>query len=326
MTPKPNIPSTIEPERYELTAPASYVFQSGRREFFKFLGAGLFIACASSKTEAFQGSGAARRNSEDSLPQEISAWLHIGEDGTVTVFTGKVEVGQNIRTSLTQAVAEELKTPVASIRLVMGDTQLVPFDMGTFGSRTTPIMNLQLRRVSAAARDVLLAMAAKQWNVDPARLHAEAGKIADPQTKRSLTYAQLVKGKQIAQVLPAEDPLIPPREWTIAGQPLPKIDGRDFVTGKHRYPSDQKLPEMLYGKVVRPSTYQRHTGISRHDGGGEASGSCCRTRWQFPGSGGANFRNGGEGGCLGASRMEGRAAALEQGSVRLPEAEPDAAR
>jgi len=255
MTPKPNIPSTIEPERYELTAPASYVFQSGRREFFKFLGAGLFIACASSKAEAFQESGAARRNSEDSLPQEISAWLHIGEDGTVTVFTGKVEVGQNIRTSLTQAVAEELKTSVASIRLVMGDTQLVPFDMGTFGSRTTPIMNLQLRRVSSAARNVLLAMAAKQWNVDPARLHAEDGKIADPQTKRSLTYAQLVQGQQIAQLVPAEDPLIPPREWTIAGQPLPKIDGRNFVTGKHRYPSDQKLPEMLYGKVVRPRAF-----------------------------------------------------------------------
>jgi len=255
MTPKPNIPSTIEPERYELTAPASYVFQSGRREFFKFLGAGLFIACASSKAGAFQESGAARRNSEDSLPQEISAWLHIGEDGTVTVFTGKVEVGQNIRTSLTQAVAEELKTSVASIRLVMGDTQLVPFDMGTFGSRTTPIMNLQLRRVSSAARNVLLAMAAKQWNVDPARLHAEDGKIADPQTKRSLTYAQLVQGQQIAQLVPAEDPLIPPREWTIAGQPLPKIDGRNFVTGKHRYPSDQKLPEMLYGKVVRPRAF-----------------------------------------------------------------------
>jgi isoquinoline 1-oxidoreductase len=255
MTPKPHVPFPIEPERYELTAPVSYVFQSDRREFFKFMGAGLFVACSFSKAEAFQGSGAARRNPEDSLPQEISAWLHIGEDGTVTVFTGKVEVGQNIRTSLTQAVAEELKTPVESIRLVMGDTQLVPFDMGTFGSRTTPIMNLRLRRVSSAARNVLLAMAAKQWNVDPARLHAEDGKIADPQTKRSLTYAQLVKGQQLTQVVRVEDPLIPPREWTIAGQPLPKVDGRDFVTGKHRYPSDQKLPEMFYGKVVRPRAF-----------------------------------------------------------------------
>src|SRR2546421_652258 len=75
---------------------------------------------------------------------EISAWLHIGEDGTVTVFTGKVEVGQNSRTSLTQAVAEELRAPVSSIRVVMADTELTPYDAGTFGSRTTPDMFAQL--------------------------------------------------------------------------------------------------------------------------------------------------------------------------------------
>ncbi len=72
------------------------------------------------------------------MPQEIGAWLHIGEDGQITVYTGKVEVGQNIRTSLTQVVAEELRAPLGSIQLVMADTQLTPFDMGTFGSRTTP--------------------------------------------------------------------------------------------------------------------------------------------------------------------------------------------
>ncbi len=254
MTPERETAFMIEPERYEFTAAPAYIFQSGRRDFFKILGAGLFIAVAISKAEAAQESGV-RRNPEDSLPEEISAWLHIGEDGRITGFTGKVEVGQNIRTSLTQAIAEELKAPVESISLVMGDTQLVPFDMGTFGSRTTPTMNLRLRRVSAAAREVLLAMAAKQWNVEPSHLKAEAGKILDTQSTRSLTYAQLVKGQQIAQVIPAEDPLIPPREWTVAGQPVPKINGRDFVTGKHLYPSDQKLPDMFYGKVVRPSAF-----------------------------------------------------------------------
>src|SRR5208283_1867202 len=149
MTPKNEAPFTIEPERYEFTAPATYIFQTCRRDFFKILGAGLFIAAAFSKIEAAQESGG-RRNPEDSLPEEISAWLHIGENGTITAFTGKVEVGQNIRTSLTQAIAEELKAPPESIRLLMGDTQLVPFDMGTFGSRTTPTMNLRLRRVSSA--------------------------------------------------------------------------------------------------------------------------------------------------------------------------------
>jgi CO/xanthine dehydrogenase Mo-binding subunit len=255
MTRKIDHTAGLEPERYELHSPASVIFEADRREFFKFLGAGIFVVCAASRAGAFQESGAGRRRGEDNLPQEIDAWLHIGENGAITAFTGKVEVGQNIRTSLSQAVAEELRAPLKSIQLVMGDTQLVPFDMGTFGSRTTPVMNLQLRRVSAAARDALAALAAKQWNVDPARLSAAAGKILDPQSNRSATYSELVKGQQITQLLPAEDPLIPAAQWGVAGQSIPKVDGRDFVTGKHRYPSDYKLPDMLYGKVVRPASF-----------------------------------------------------------------------
>ena len=80
------------------------------------------------------------------MPEQVSAWLHIAEDGSVTVYTGKVEVGQNARTSLTQAAAEELHAPIASIQLVMGDTALTPFDMGTSGSGTTPNMWPQIRK------------------------------------------------------------------------------------------------------------------------------------------------------------------------------------
>jgi nicotinate dehydrogenase subunit B len=255
MTRKLALTAGLEPERYELHTPSSVIFETDRRDFFKFLGAGIFVVCAASKATAFQESGGSRRNGEDNLPKEIDAWLHIGEKGEITAFTGKVEVGQNVRTSLSQAIAEELRVPLQSVQLVMGDTQLVPFDMGTFGSRTTPIMNLQLRRVSAAARDTLIAVAAKQWNADPAHLTAADGKILDPQSNRSASYSELVKGRQITQLLPAEDPLIPASQWKVAGQPIPKVDGRDFVTGKHRYPSDCTLPDMLYGKVVRPPSF-----------------------------------------------------------------------
>jgi nicotinate dehydrogenase subunit B len=255
MTRKMELAAGLEPERYELHSPSPIIFETDRRDFFKFLGAGIFVVCAASKATAFQESGSGRRNREDTLPQEINAWLHIGEKGEITAFTGKVEVGQNIRTSLSQAIAEELRVPLKSIALVMGDTQLVPFDMGTFGSRTTPVMNLQLRRVSAAARDALIALAAKHWNLDAAQLTAADGKVLDPGSHRSVTYSELVKGQQITQLLPAEDPLIPAAEWKVAGQPVPKVDGRDFVTGKHRYPCDQKLPDMLYGKVVRPPSF-----------------------------------------------------------------------
>ena len=136
------------------------------------------------------------------------------------------------------------------IDLVMGDTQLTPFDMGTFGSRTTPTMNLQLRKVAAAARDLLIDLASAQWQTDRQQLVAADGKVLDPKTKRSVEYAALVKGQQLAQSIPADDPLAPAASWTVMGQSLPKVNGRDFVTGKHRYPSDQNVA----GHVVRQST------------------------------------------------------------------------
>jgi len=252
MSAKSHLP--IEPERYELRASPPYHFDLDRREFFKFLGAGLVVVSVLKPAAIAQESGGARRRGE-SLPQEIDAWLHIGDNGRVTVYTGKVEIGQNIRTSLSQAVAEELRVPLENIDVVMGDTQLTPFDMGTFGSRTTPTMNLQLRKVASAARDVLIGLAAEQWKADRQTLRAADGKVTDPRANRSVEYAALMKGQQLTEVLPAEDPLIPAPDWSVAGKSIPKVDGRDFVTGKHRYPSDQKLPDMLYGKVLRPPAF-----------------------------------------------------------------------
>ncbi len=162
-----NSSPAIEPERYELHAARLYVFDLTRRDLFKFLGAGALILCANAKTSAFQESGRGQRRLDD-MPKDIGAWLHIGENGAVAVFTGKVEVGQNIRTSLTQAVAEELGIQTSQIKVVMGDTLLTPFDMGTFGSRTTPIMNLQLRKAAAAAREMLKDLAAAKLEC-PAR-------------------------------------------------------------------------------------------------------------------------------------------------------------
>src|SRR3974377_23602 len=108
----------------------------------------------------------------EELPKEIGAWLHIGEDGSVTGFVGKVEVGQNVRTSLAQTIADELRVPFESVRMVLGDTALSPFDAGTFGSRPTPTMTPQLRRVAAAAREYLLEKAAEQWKVPVEKLVA----------------------------------------------------------------------------------------------------------------------------------------------------------
>jgi isoquinoline 1-oxidoreductase len=246
---------TLEPERYELRAAAPYRFDLDRREFFRFLGGGLLVVSILAPVAATLESGGGRQRRGESLPKEIDAWLHIGENGRVAVYTGKVEMGQNIRTSLSQAVSEELHVPMSSIDFVMGDTQLTPFDMGTFGSRTTPTMNLQLRKVAAAARETLLSLAASQWQTDTKQLVVGDGKISDPKTRRSIDYSELTKGKQIEQSVASDQALIPASEWKIAGQSAGKVDGRDFVTGRHRYPSDQKLPDMLCGKVVRPTAF-----------------------------------------------------------------------
>jgi nicotinate dehydrogenase subunit B len=139
--------------------------------------------------------------------------------------------------------------------MVMGDTQLTPFDMGTFGSRTTPAMNPQLRRVAAAAREMLIGLAAAQWQTDRQGLVAVDGKVTDPRNSRAVEYASLSRGQQLAQTITDDTSLIPATGWKVAGQSALKANGRDFVTGRHRYPSDQKLAEMLYGKVLRPPTF-----------------------------------------------------------------------
>jgi nicotinate dehydrogenase subunit B len=250
-----HLEAPLEPERYELTSSPAYVFDLDRRDFFKLLGGGVFVFSILKPSASAQESGGTRRTRGDSLPQEIGAWLHIGENGTITVYTGKVEVGQNIRTSLSQAVAEELRVAIEKIELVMGDTQVTPFDMGTFGSRTTPTMNLQLRKVSAAARDLLIDLAATTWQANRQHLTAKDGKVIDSQSNRSLEYAALVKGQKLTQSIPAEDPLIPAANWDVLGRSAAKIGGAEFVTGKHRYPSDQKLADMWYGKVLRPPSF-----------------------------------------------------------------------
>ena len=245
-----------EPERYEFSAAPMHHFELARRDFFKFLGAGIAVfAVAKSSIAARQETAPTQGFHSEQLPEEITAWLHVGEDGMVTAFTGKVEIGQNVRTSLAQTVADELRVPFESVRMVMADTTLTPFDFGTVGSRSMPTMSPQLRRVANAARDLLVQAAAKQWNVAPEGLTAANGRVTDPISGRSLAYAELARGKTLAQNLPADDPVTPPNEWTIAGKPIPKKDARTFVTGEHKYTPDMSRPGMLYGKVLRPPSF-----------------------------------------------------------------------
>lgn len=251
----------VELERYELFEGPLYNFNFNRRQFLKAFSGGIALIVPVSNVVAHtlqqeQGESGGRGRGNQRIPNEIGAWIHIDENGTVSVFTGKVEIGQNIRTSLTQAVAEELHVPLDVIRIVMADTDLTPFDMGTFGSLTTPRMAPQLRKAAAAARETLIALAAEQWKVEPNAVRIENARFVNHDASKSLTLAEVAKGQKLVKTIPADVATTAAKDWTIAGTSVAKVNGRDFVNGKHQYTSDIKREGMLYGRVVRPSALE----------------------------------------------------------------------
>lgn len=223
-----------------------------RREFIAALGGGILVILVDD-SDAQESGGGARRGTNQAAPEALGAWLHIGQDGVVTAYTGKVEVGQNARTSLSQAVAEELRVPVASVRMIMGDTAQVPFDMGTFGSQTTPRMWPQIRKAAATAREMLTDLAAQQWSVERSSVKIADGKVTSG--SRSAGFGELTKGQKLTQTIPAAAALTPLSDWKVAGTSVAKVDGRAFVTGAHKYTYDLKRPGMLYGKILYPPSY-----------------------------------------------------------------------
>ena len=215
-------PDRIEPERYELFEASRYQFEVDRRDFVKTFGAGLLVLLVASKAGAQESGQRGAARGSNRMPSDVSVWLHIAEDGTIAVFTGKTEIGQNIRTSLTQAVAEELGAPATAITLVMADTAKTPYDMGTFGSLTTPTMNLQLRKVASAARDVLVDRAAARWTVARTALAVSDGRVRRADASESLGFGDLVKGSPLVATVTDDTRLKPPTDWTVAGRAMPK--------------------------------------------------------------------------------------------------------
>ncbi|MEY2409228.1 MAG: nicotinate dehydrogenase subunit [Verrucomicrobiota bacterium] len=241
-----------EPERYELHEGPFYHFQISRREFVAVLGAGVVISVAVPRAFG-QRAGRGGGGGVASLAQR----LHIGADGLITVFTSKVEAGQGARTQLTQAAAEELHVPVERVRLVMGDTA-GPDDGGTAGSRTTPASVPTIRKACAAARQLLIDVAATAFQVDPKNLSVVDGKVIGLGPADSFRYADLAAEKH-AGVLKreaAQGVALPDAgQWKILGTPLPRVGAIEIVTGAHAYPSDILRPGMVYGKILRPVSY-----------------------------------------------------------------------
>ncbi|MEX2565831.1 MAG: molybdopterin cofactor-binding domain-containing protein [Cyclobacteriaceae bacterium] len=220
-----------------------------RRNFFKKMGAGLATYVVMTDVLASQVfSPYSPLKDED----QLASWIHLNPSGNVTVFTGKVEVGQNIRTSLSQVVAEELSISIDHIDLIMGDTHLTPYDRGTYGSLTTPQMAPILRKAAANLREMLLHQAKEKWKLGEVNLQLEKGFVHHPSNGGKLSYGDLAKGKKWMKKMDEEVPTVAPEAWKVAGTSVRKVNGRDFITGTHRYVSDMSLPGMVYGKILRP--------------------------------------------------------------------------
>lgn len=223
-----------------------------RRQFIQLLGSGIAVTFTLEQVLAApDGTQVLAGKPED----QLSSWIHVGADGNITVFTGKAEVGQNIRTSLSQIVAEELNTGVDKITMILGDTDLTPYDRGTFGSRSIPYMGPSLRKAAATAREVLIDMASTSWKADRTSLYVENGFVKDRSTGKSVNIGELTKGDTFVKPVNDKVKVTPIEEWKIAGTSVPKVNGASFVTGKHKYTSDLKLDGMLYGKVLRAPSY-----------------------------------------------------------------------
>jgi len=222
---------------WDLTSPE-------QRDYFEMLPEGLVVVLEPGQTR-----------DPGSWVTSAGAWIHVGADGTVTAFTGKVDIGQDNRTALSLRVAEELRVSLVAVRIVMGDTDVCPFDMGTFGSRSMPDAGEHLRQAAASAREFLLGRAAAQWNVAPAELVASDGCIRQSDGSRSVTYGELVRGMRRVEVASPGAPVTPGPAERVVGRPTACLTAPEIVTGAKRYPSDLSRPGMLHGRVLRPPAY-----------------------------------------------------------------------
>lgn len=224
--------------------------QLSRRDFLKTSGSGIFIffVAGAFGLPAVQPRGR-------TYPTDFNAYLKIGDDGRVSLFCSKVEMGQGIITSMAQMLAEELDVALEAIDMFMGDTRLCPWDGGTTGSRSTKYYGPPLRRAGAEARAILLQLASEELNIPVEELVVNKGVVSDrTNAGKKVSYSELVKGKQIERHLQAI-PIKSISEHTISGKPIKRTDARLKVTGEAKYTSDIRLPGMLYAKVLRPPSH-----------------------------------------------------------------------
>jgi isoquinoline 1-oxidoreductase len=224
-----------------------------RRRFIKNLGGGVVVVFCLGEM-SFSSLFA-----QDGTPMEeldFNAYLRVKEDGRVDCFTGKIEMGQGIITSLAQVVAEELEVSIYDVDMVMGDTELCPYDRGTWGSLTTRFTDPVLRAAAAEAREVLLDLAAEHFGLNKTSLQVIEGVVSvKNDSSKKIPYAELTKGKKIVRSLTKKPELKKANDFKIIGKPIRSLDAEAKVTGKAKYSGDVLLPGMVHATIVRPKVF-----------------------------------------------------------------------
>ena len=238
-----------EDEKYDMTSSSTF----SRRGFLKSVGGGVVVLF----TTAPRFSLAEESHDASAVANEgFNAYLRIGDDGRVTCFTGKIEMGQGIITSLPQMLADELDVAVEMIDMVMGDTDRCPFDQGTWGSLSTRVFGPELRAAGAQARAILLGLASEKLAVPLQQLDVRDGVVFDRSNQaHQISYAALTKGQAIASDMKSPAPVKSASDYKVMGKSLSRSDAVEKVKGKAQFTADVRLPGMLIARILRPSTH-----------------------------------------------------------------------
>jgi len=223
-----------------------------RRRFLQVMGGGITIFF----TVGIPAGVAKEVQQRRGYPTDFNAYLQIGEDGRVTLLTGKIEMGQGAITALPQMLADELDVPLDMVDIILGDTDLCPWDMGTFGSLCIRTFGPALRQAAAQARAVLLQLAAEELELSPDRLVIREGVVMDTDNpEHSVTYAALTNGQRIERTVDGAAPLKPRSSYTVSGTPQMRRDARVKVTGKAEFAGDIRPDGLLYASILRPPAH-----------------------------------------------------------------------
>jgi len=225
-----------------------------RRDFLRGSGA-LIVTFQAAGIPGTQPAGSSSAQGLGRPGAALDSWIAIAEDGTVTAYTGKCELGQGLYTAQAQLIAEELVVPLHRVTLVQCDTELTPDQGTTSGAQSHPanFNRSNLALAAATARGALVQLASERLGTPASRLEVKDGVVrvaADP--SRAVSYGALVGGRKLNLALDPNAKRRQPRDWTVLGKPVPRLDLPAMAEGRFEFVHNVRLPGMLHGQVVRP--------------------------------------------------------------------------